>query len=319
MVKIFLSYSHKDEECRKLLEIHLDSLKRIGLVESWHDRRIEAGSKFEGEISANLESSDIILLLISPFFIASDYCYDIEMRRALARNEAKEAVVIPVILEFCNWQPLPFGNLRATPTDGKPISSFPNHHEAYKQVADDIERVARRINAEPTATKHAGDAVPSKNLETLFSEENRSSNLRVKRIYTEYEKDSYLNEAFEYMTKFFDNSLSELEKRNAGIDCNFKRIDSAHFHATIYRNGKAINSCRIWLGSLGASRNSIFYGYGVTSDNSFNAYLDVDDNGYSLYLKLGMSLGFRNNSQNELTPQGASEYFWSQLIFPLQV
>jgi len=120
MAKIFFSYSHHDERDRDLLETHLAALRREGVIETWHDRRILAGRDWSGEISEHLESADIILLLISPYFIASDYCFDLEMKRALERHEAGEAVVVPVIIEHCDWHKLPFGKLQAIPTDGRP-------------------------------------------------------------------------------------------------------------------------------------------------------------------------------------------------------
>jgi hypothetical protein len=84
------SYSHKDKDLRNELEIHLAALKRQEVISTWHDRRITAGDEFSGKISENLESADIILLLVSPYFIASDYCYEVEMKRALERHEAGE-------------------------------------------------------------------------------------------------------------------------------------------------------------------------------------------------------------------------------------
>src|SRR4029450_9084620 len=97
-IDVFYSYSHKDEVLRERLETHLKLLKRQGIVQDWHDRRISAGSEWEGQINQYLESAHIILLLISADFLASDYCYDKEMQRALARHEAGEARVIPIML-----------------------------------------------------------------------------------------------------------------------------------------------------------------------------------------------------------------------------
>src|SRR5438270_622311 len=115
MLTVFFSYSHRDEDLRNELEVHLSALKRQDIIQAWHDRRIGSGNDFELTISEHLEASDIILLLVSPYFIASDYCYEIEMRRALQRHNAGEARVIPVILQPCDWQHLPFGKLLAVP------------------------------------------------------------------------------------------------------------------------------------------------------------------------------------------------------------
>ncbi len=95
---LLFSYSHVDETLRDQLEVHLSALKRQDLISAWHDRRITGGSELGKSIDAHLESAEIILLLVSPDFIASDYCYDREMARAMERHEKGEAKVIPVIL-----------------------------------------------------------------------------------------------------------------------------------------------------------------------------------------------------------------------------
>lgn len=86
MADVFFSYSHKDEALRDRLEVHLTMLKREGIIETWHDRRITAGDEFAGVIDARLESADLILLLVSADFLNSNYCFDVEMKRALERH-----------------------------------------------------------------------------------------------------------------------------------------------------------------------------------------------------------------------------------------
>lgn len=146
MITLFFSYAHRDEELRDELEINLATLKRQGVIDTWHDRRIVAGENLDHVTSAQLEAADIILLLVSPYFIASDYAYDIEMKRALERHQSGTARVIPVILHPCEWRELPFGKLMATPFDGKPISTFPNQHDAFLQVAKAIRKAAEEMN-----------------------------------------------------------------------------------------------------------------------------------------------------------------------------
>jgi DNA replication protein DnaC len=139
-VKIFFSYSHKDKHLRDKLEEQLSLLKNQGLVSTWHDREIFAGEEFDKEISEHLEEADLILLLVSPPFIASKYCYEKEMGRALEKHEAKEAHVIPVILRPCDWQTAPFGNLKALPEDGKPVTTWQNRDRGFLNVARGIRK-----------------------------------------------------------------------------------------------------------------------------------------------------------------------------------
>lgn len=103
-VNLFFSYSHKDESLRDQLETHLSLLKREGVINAWHDRQIGAGREWAGEVDVQLKSAQIILLLISSDFLASDYCYDVELKAALERHNSGEARVIPIILRPVDWQ-----------------------------------------------------------------------------------------------------------------------------------------------------------------------------------------------------------------------
>src|SRR5262245_43694707 len=116
-VKLFYSYAHEDAKLRDELEKYLMILKRTGVIDSWHDRKITAGSDWKGCIDSNLAFADIILLLVSADFISSDYCYDEELRKAMYRHERDQAVVIPVILRPVNWRKASFSKLEALPTD----------------------------------------------------------------------------------------------------------------------------------------------------------------------------------------------------------
>ena len=149
---VFFSYSHKDESLRDELEIHLSVLKRQGAISTWHDRRILAGGEIDGEISEYLEAADIILLLVSPHFLASSYINDVELKRALERHEEKTAFVIPVILHPCDWHHAPFGKLLACPKDGKPVSKHPNINDAFLDITQNIRRVIDELQAETSPT-----------------------------------------------------------------------------------------------------------------------------------------------------------------------
>lgn len=112
------------------------------MVKTWHGGKILPGGEFDREICHHLESADIVLLLISSEFVASDYCWCKEMKRALERHEAGEASVIPVILRPCDWQAAPFGKLQALPKGGKPVAggTWPSIDLALQDVARGIRR-----------------------------------------------------------------------------------------------------------------------------------------------------------------------------------
>src|SRR6266581_4917208 len=121
-LELFYSYAHADEALRKELEKHLSLLQQRGLIAGWHDRKIPAGATWADEIDTHLNTAQIILLLISADFLDSQYCYGVEMKRALERQAAGEARVIPIIVRPVDWKDAPFAHLQALPTDAKPIS-----------------------------------------------------------------------------------------------------------------------------------------------------------------------------------------------------
>src|SRR5687767_3923965 len=102
--RLFYSYAHADEGLRKELEKHLSLLRRQGLIAGWHDRDILAGDDWRSSIDRHLAAADLILLLVSSDFLASDYCWSVELESALERHRAGRARVIPVILRSVDWQ-----------------------------------------------------------------------------------------------------------------------------------------------------------------------------------------------------------------------
>jgi len=144
-IRIFFSYSHKDEEYKDKPVKRLSILKRQDVIEDWHDRTIGAGNEWAGAIDEHLESAEIILLLVSDDFLASDYCWDIELKRGMARHEGRTARVIPVILGNVDWAGAPFGKLQALPKDAKPIKSWTDIDEAFTDVAKGIRAVVNEL------------------------------------------------------------------------------------------------------------------------------------------------------------------------------
>ncbi|MGG6270047.1 SUMF1/EgtB/PvdO family nonheme iron enzyme [Leptolyngbya sp. AN03gr2] len=137
-IKLFFSYSHRDEELRDQLAAHLATLQRKKVIESWHDRRIVAGAKWAQDIDDNLNLADIILLLISPDFLNSDYCSVTELNQAMERHNTGKACVIPVILRHADWHDEPFAALQALPKNAKPIVTWSDRDEAFLDVVRGI-------------------------------------------------------------------------------------------------------------------------------------------------------------------------------------
>lgn len=323
MSKVFFSYSHKDEALRDQLETHLAQLKNQGLIESWHDRRIVAGSEFGADISAALEAADIILLLVSSDFLASSYCYSIEMARAMERHEAREARVIPVILRDCDWHSSPFGKLTAVPTDGKPVRSWPDIDQAFAVVAREVRKAVEAATQRqvPSAAPAVRVGAPGANSQTAQAlPASRSSNLRLRKSFSEHDKDEYLREGFDYLARFFEGSLKALEERNDLIKTAFDRIDSRRFSAAIYQQGKLVSECSVRLEGLGRS-NSIAFSYDASArSGSFNEMLHVEADDQHLYFKaMGMQIGSHASAAaGKLTDEGAAEFLWGLVLARLQ-
>ncbi len=139
-VKAMFCYAHRDHRLRDDLDMHLAPLKReLGLT-AWFDGEILPGSEWDKEISKALDEAHIILLLISARFLDSKYCYDKELARALHRHDAKQACVIPIILEPCEWKKEAFARLEVLPTKGTPI-----RHRTWRPQAEALFDVARGI------------------------------------------------------------------------------------------------------------------------------------------------------------------------------
>src|SRR5216684_9201297 len=144
-VKIFFCYAHEDETLLKKLKTHLKPLQRDGLIDVWHDRDINAGAEWERVINEHLNTSQIILLLISPDFMASDYCYSKEMKRALERHQAGTCRVVPILLRPTYWEGAPFSHLQLLPTDARPITRWPDRDEAFQDVVGEINRTIKDL------------------------------------------------------------------------------------------------------------------------------------------------------------------------------
>lgn len=156
-VEIFCSYSHKDESLRDELAAHLRPLERQGKIKSWHYRMIKAGENWKGETDKQLETAHLLLLLISADFIKSDFC-QIEMKRAMERYRASEARVIPIILRPCEWETPPLNEPQALPKDALPVTEWPSHDAAFKDVAKGIRAVVEELlDASPSVSTPLAD------------------------------------------------------------------------------------------------------------------------------------------------------------------
>lgn len=166
-VTLFYSYAHEDEPLRDELQDHLAILERRGVVRSWHDRAIVPGHDWSREIDSHLRQADLVLLLISKDFIASDYIMGVELGLAMQRQQQGQTTVVPILLRPVDLQPedaqdMPFVDLlkpQGLPRDLKPVTTWSNRDEAWTSVAGGLRATVNGIRARrPAAVSAAVDA-----------------------------------------------------------------------------------------------------------------------------------------------------------------
>jgi TIR domain/CYTH domain len=141
---LFCSYAHADENLKAELHKHLRPLEVEGRIRLWHDRMIPPGAEWGSHIDVNLRAADLVLILVSPDFLASAYCTGVELAFAMERHSAGEAIVVPVIARPCDWRTAPFAKLQALPKNASPISSWDDQDEALADVTQGIRALAKQ-------------------------------------------------------------------------------------------------------------------------------------------------------------------------------
>lgn len=320
MAKLVFSYSHVDEALRNELEKHLKPLHRLGLISTWHDRRILPGSELTGEITQNFEDADVILLLVSPDFINSDYCYDIELSHALERHAKGEARVVPVILRTCDWHDLPFGSLMAVPEDGYPITKFTHVEDGFYQVAKAIKKILGDLGA---TAQTSPPVKPVSSVKTAPSQRSvvsgpRSSNLAIRKEFSDRDKDIARREGFQFLSRFFENSLNEICARNSELEQNLHHKDADSFEASLYLNGQRVCHCGIWRSGRDMAFGDICYSQSGISSNSCNDSMTLEDDGTVLGFRSMMGGMYGPGRDALLSNEGMAEHFWDSFIAPLK-
>lgn len=155
--QIFISYSQADEEFRKRLDVCLASLKYEGLIATWTDRLIMPGAIWADDIAKNLNSADIVLLLVSADFIASYHCIEEEMKIALQRHYSRKARVIPIFIRPSDWSNMPFAVIQGLPNGAKPVSNWSNLDDAWLDVVQGIRKVVEEIGVNSAASLAPGN------------------------------------------------------------------------------------------------------------------------------------------------------------------
>jgi hypothetical protein len=162
-VDVLMSYAHKDQELCDQFREHLSGLRRTKIINDWHDRQIDAGSDWAAGIDERLERARVVLLLVSSSFLSSDYCQDVEVRRAMERHRAGEAIVVPIVLRDCDWTDTPFGHLNKLPRHHRAVTLAPDRDEALAGIVRELKAIIQRRWADATTQPSDREAIPVPN------------------------------------------------------------------------------------------------------------------------------------------------------------
>lgn len=146
-VSIFVSYSHKDASAREKLETHLAALKRDG-VTTWFDGDMSAGEALDASVARELRRAHIFVALLSPDYLASNYCWKLEFTRAMSRRSRGLVRVVAVVVRPCDWKATRAAHFKLLPTDGKPITAWRPADKGYLDIAAGIRRVVESVRQE---------------------------------------------------------------------------------------------------------------------------------------------------------------------------
>jgi len=213
--KVFISYAHEDAKVLERLHKHLAVLRRDGKISEWFDREILVGGVLDREITKSLDNSDIFLPIVSPDFLASNYCYEKEMARAMERHEAGQMRIVPIIAEPCEWLETPLKQFKAAPKDGTAISDWTNPNTAYLDIAGELRRLVEALD-EGSSSK----AEPSAS----------SRKYKVKKGFDEIDKSEFRDKAFETMCSYFEGAAHEINSLD-GVKARYRRISPDAFTA----------------------------------------------------------------------------------------
>ncbi len=307
MAKAFISYSHRDEKALERLHTHLATLLRENKITAWYDRKVLAGDNIDSKIDVNLSDSELFLALVSPDFLASNYCYEKEMAEALERHERGTLRVIPIILEPCDWKSTPLGTLKALPKDGKPISTWTNENIAFLDVVTEL----RRISSEE---EHPKQNNSKEAIDTSPQNKREAKRYRIKKDFDSIDRDDFREKTFAAIREFFRQSVDELNEIGDTIRARFEKINDASFSCTVLNKANRNREAHITVNAKNSSfGEEISYSFSRRAPtNSANGFIRVMANEYELYLKLDSFSFSRSRDDEALSAEQAADALWRE-------
>lgn len=308
-MKAFISYSHKDSNYLERLKVHLAQMKRDGLITEWTDEEIHAGGSLNNTISDALTSSKLFLALLSPDYIASNYCYNKEFETAQRMQEVGEIIIVPIIVEPCDWQGTPFGNLKALPKDGKAVSEWTNANNAFLNVIEELRRLTTLLKSTASI----------KNLHTTNGPEKMVRNYKVKKYFSEVDHYNFKEKSYQEIKDYFHSSIAELDAVE-NLQARFTNEDKDFFTCLISNRANNQNSFLTVQVSKDGQRHFGDMSYSFSEQINLNSIqmnkvFKIEQDEYEqFWMKSMQGFGYVNYTGDRLTAHQVAEEIWNDFI-----
>lgn len=308
MSKLFISYSHMDAHVLERLHAHMAILRSEGKVVAWFDREILAGGNLNTDIREKLDDADIFVAIVSPDYLNSNYCYEVEFKQALERKDKGQLVIVPVIAQPCDWHASPFGKMKAIPTDGKAISDWVNENAAYLNVIQELRRLLEAGKTVPGPIKESSAIAEGTKTKKAY---------KVKQDFTEIDIIDFRADSFEVIRRYFEESVSEINTIE-DIQARILSSDKTSFTCLVTNRRKVDSKGYITVQIPSEShfgRSGLNYAFSeklspnvIQLDNVFN----IEKTDYELvWVKRSM---FGSSESKRFDAKAIAEELWEQFI-----
>lgn len=275
----FISYSHADSKHLDRLHKHMAPLLRDEAFDTWTDHEILAGAKLDNEVTMALRSSQVFIALVSADYLASTYCYEKEFQEAQKLEAEGKLLIVPIIVEPCDWLSSPFSSRMALPKDGKAISEWTNENVAYLNVIQGLRAVA-------ISTQNRTSRAPSQRI----AAEVGGRRLKIKQEFDTLQRRDFADEAFRVIREYFKTSCEELSQAE-DLRARFENMDDNSFTCTVVNRGyKGGRESHITVHNSKGSRShfgDINYSWqSHGKSNTSNGHVQIDADEYNMFLSL---------------------------------
>ncbi len=244
-INVFISYAHKDESFKEELEMHLKPLTRSS-IHLWTDRNIEPGQQWDDEIKGNLKHADVLLFLISPAFMASDYIHNVEIEKALERYQQNKLAVVPIVIRPSDWSALELNKFQALPKNAQPISTWDDQDQAWLDVVKRLkplfEKIAKKKVENPSSVN--SNLGSSSSTKTNPNNSTPKSNID-KNVIKNLIGQGKVKAAFKMMNEQHDNLSKDVQNQIILLSGQFSKMESDSRMGILEHNQENVQRARI--------------------------------------------------------------------------